>query len=175
MTDPLKGYISLQEAADLLGVSRPTVYRRALAAEQYMNSTLNSAEQPVNSKPASIVQGKKRYLSMDWVLAELDKAETVNNAEQPVNSKMNSAEQYMNSTLNSPQDRILQLEKDLLAAQGEAAALRATITAQEAHIDSLKRALDAEQALHMASLQQRLPAPGRGFMDWIRRKTKGTE
>ncbi|OQA07674.1 MAG: hypothetical protein BWY65_01789 [Firmicutes bacterium ADurb.Bin373] len=40
MTDPLKGYISLQEAADLLGVSRPTVYRRALAAEQYMNSTL---------------------------------------------------------------------------------------------------------------------------------------
>ena len=116
MTDPLKGYISLQEAADLLGVSRPTVYRRALAAEQYMNSTLNS-----------------------------------------------------------PQDRILQLEKDLLAAQGESAALRATVAAQEAHIDSLERALDAEQALHMASLQQRLPAPGRGFMDWIRRKTKGTE
>lgn len=135
MTDPLKGYISLQEAADLLGVSRPTVYRRALAAEQYMNSTLNSAEQPVNSK-------------------------------------MNSAEQHMNSTLNSPQDRILQLEKDLLAAQVEAAALRATVKAQEAHIDSLQRALDAEQAIHMASLQKRLTAPGRGFMDWIRGRGK---
>ena len=165
MNGPVEGYITLQEAADLLGVSRPTMYRRALAAEQsvnsaelFMNSNLNSAEQPVNSKPASIVHDKKRYVSIDWALAEMDAAEPVNSAEQAVNS-----------TLNSSADRIRQLEKDLLAAQGEAATLRATVTAQEAHIESLKTALDREQALHMASLQQRLPA-GRGssFMDWVK-------
>jgi chromosome segregation ATPase len=172
MNGPVEGYITLQEAADLLGVSRPTMYRRALAAEQsvnsaelFMNSNLNSAEQPVNSKPASIVHDKKRYVSIDWALAEMDAAEPVNSAEQ----SLNSAEQAVNSTLNSSADRIRQLEKDLLAAQGEAATLRATVTAQEAHIESLKTALDREQALHMASLQQRLPA-GRGssFMDWVK-------
>ena len=171
----MKGYITLQEAADLLGVSRPTMYRRALAAEQPVNSaeqTVNSDEQPVNSKPASIVHDKKRYVSMDWVLAEMDAAET---AEQALNSDeqaLNSREQSLNSAeqgVNSSADRIRQLENDLLAAQGEAATLRATVTAQEAHIESLKTALDREQALHMASLQQRLPA-GRGgsFMDWIK-------
>ena len=181
----MKGYITLQEAADLLGVSRPTMYRRALAAEQGVNSReqgMNSDEQPVNSKPASVVHDKKRYVSMDWVLSEMDAAET---AEQPVNSleqgmnsheqPVNSTEQAVNSTLNSSADRIRQLENDLLAAQGEAATLRATVTAQEAHIDSLKTALDREQALHMASLQQRLPADtrgeadtGRSFMNWLK-------
>ena len=175
----MKGYITLQEAADLLGVSRPTMYRRALAAEQPVNSaeqTVNSDEQPVNSKPASIVHDKKRYVSIDWALAEMDAAETVNSDELFMNSKMNSREQPVNSTeqavnsnLNSSADRIRQLEKDLLAAQGEVSTLQATVTAQDAHIDSLKTALDREQALHMASLQQRLPA-GRGgsFMDWIK-------
>lgn len=170
----MKGYITLQEAADLLGVSRPTMYRRALAAEQAVNSDeqhLNSAEQPVNSKPASVVHDKKRYVSMDWVLAEMDAAKT---AEQALNSReqsLNSAEQGVNSSA----DRIRQLEKDLLAAQGEAATLRATVAAQEAHIDSLKTALDREQALHMASLQQRIPADtrgqadtGRSFMNWLK-------
>ena len=165
----MKGYITLQEAADLLGVSRPTMYRRALAAEQGVNSReqgMNSDEQPVNSKPASVVHDKKRYVSMDWVLAEMDAAETMNSTEQPVNS----AEQGVNSSA----DRIRQLEKDLLTAQGEAATLRATVAAQEAHIDSLKRALDGEQALHMASLQQRIPADtrdtpaGRSFMNWLK-------
>ena len=79
----------------------------------------------------------------------------------------------MDSSLDS-QQRILDLERELLAAQGEAAALRATVAAQEAHIDSLKTAMDREQSLHMASLQQRLPADtrdtpaGRSFMNWLK-------
>ena len=167
MTDPLKGYISLQEAADLLGLSRQSIYRR-LSADSNPDTKTDSSGQPADSRPASIVRDKKRYISMDWVLAELDKAE-------PVNDQADSSRQSADSkqtVADSSADRIRQLENDLLAAQGEAAALRATITAQEAHIDSLKRALDAEQALHMASLQQRLPAPGRGFMDWIRGRGK---
>lgn len=73
------------------------------------------------------------------------------------------------------QEGNLARELKLLAAQGEAATLRATVAAQEAHIDSLKRALDGEQALHMASLQQRIPADtrgqadtGRSFMNWLK-------
>lgn len=177
----MKGYITLQEAADLLGVSRPTMYRRALAAEQSVNSLeqgMNSTEQPVNSKPASVVHDKKRYVSMDWVLAEMDAAETAEQALNSAEHALNSREQSLNSAeqgVNSSADRIQQLEKDLLAAQGEAATLRATVAAQEAHIDSLKTALDREQALHMASLQQRLPAgtrgqadTGRSFMNWLK-------
>ena len=163
MTDPLKGYISLQEAADLLGLSRQSIYRR-LSADSNPDTKTDSSGQPADSRPASIVRDKKRYISMDWVLAELDKAE-------PVNDQADSSGQSADSkqtVADSSADRILQLEKDLLAAQGEAATLRATLAAQEAHIDSLKTALDREQALHMASLQQRLPAPGRGFMDWLK-------
>ena len=161
MGGPLEGYITLQEAADLLGVSRQTVTRRADG--QSMDSNLDS----LDSKPASIVQGKKRYILRAWVLAE-----------QEANSPMDSPGQSMDSKLDGPwtgldsRQRILDLEKDLLAAQGEAAALRATVKAQEAHIDSLQRALDAEQAIRMASLQKRLTAPGRGFMDWIRGRGK---
>ena len=178
MTDPLKGYISLQEAADLLKLSRQSIYRRLsdeLSADSNPDTKTDSSGQPADSRPASIVQGKKRYLSMDWVLAELDKAEPVNDqadsSGQSADTKTDSKRTVADSSADSHLDRILQLEKDLLAAQGGAAALRATIAAQEAHIDSLKRALDAEQALHMASLQQRLPAPGRGFFAWIRGKT----
>ena len=170
MTDPLKGYISLQEAADLLGLSRQSIYRR-LSADSNPDTKTDSSGQPADSRPASIVRGKKRYLSMDWVLAELDKAE-------PVNDQADSSRQSADSkrtVADSSADRIRQLENDLLAAQGEAATLRATVAAQEAHIDSLKRALDGEQALHMASLQQRIPADtrgqadtGRSFMNWLK-------
>lgn len=143
MGGPLEGYITLQEAADLLGVSRQTVTRRAAGQSmdtlgQLMDSNLDSPGQSLDSPGPSL-----------------------------------------DSSLDSPapstqtmQQRIRQLEKDLLAAQVEAAALRATVKAQEAHIDSLQRALDAEQAIHMASLQKRLTAPGRGFMDWIRGRGK---
>lgn len=165
MGGPLEGYITLQEAADLLGVSRQTVTRRA--AGQSMDSNLDSLDSNLDSKPASIVQGKKRYILRAWVLAE-----------QEANGPMDSPGQSMDSKLDGPwtgldsRQRILDLERDLLAAQGEAAALRATVKAQEAHIDSLQRALDAEQAIRMASLQKRLTAPGRGFMDWIRGRGK---
>ena len=123
----MKGYITLQEAADLLGVSRQTVTRRALSTDR----------------------------SLDGPRTDLD-------------SNLDS----MDGPRKGLDSRILDLEKDLLAAQVEAAALRATVKAQEAHIDSLQRALDAEQAIHMASLQKRLTAPGRGFMDWIRGRGK---
>jgi len=164
MTDPLKGYISLQEAADLLGLSRQSIYRR-LSADSNPDTKTDSSGQPADSRPASIVRDKKRYISLEWVLAE-------QKAAAPVDGPLDSLDGPLDSSLDSldsSADRIRQLEKDLLAAQGEAATLRATVAAQEAHIDSLKQALDREQALHMASLQARLPA-GRGFFSWLKGK-----
>jgi len=170
MTDPLKGYISLQEAADLLGLSRQSIYRR-LSADSNPDTKTDSSGQPADSRPASIVRDKKRYISLEWVLAE-------QKAAAPVDGPLDSLDGPLDSSLDSldsSADRIRQLEKDLLAAQGEAATLRATVAAQEAHIDSLKTALDREQSLHMASLQQRLPADtkgqadtGRSFMNWLK-------
>ena len=136
-----------------------------------MDGPRTDLDSSLDSKPASIVQGKKRYISLEWVLAEQKAAAPVDgpldSLDGPLDSKLDS--------LDSSRKRIQQLEKDLLAAQGEAATLRATVAAQEAHIDSLKRALDGEQALHMASLQQRLPADtrgqadtGRSFMNWLK-------
>ena len=185
MNGPLEGYITLQEAADLLGVSRQTVTRRALSTDKSLDGprtaldgNLDSLDSSLDSKPASIVQGKKRYISMAWVLAEQKAAGAANGPTdspgQSTDSKLDSLDgprTDLDSSLDS-QQRILDLERDLLAAQGEAAALRATVKAQEAHIDSLQRALDAEQAIRMASLQKRLTAPGRGFMDWIRGRGK---
>ena len=170
MTYPLKGYISLQEAADLLGLSRQSIYRR-LSADSNPDTKTDSSGQPADSRPASIVRDKKRYISLEWVLAE-------QKAAAPVDGPLDSLDGPLDSSLDSldsSADRIRQLEKDLLAAQGEAATLRATVAAQEAHIDSLKTALDREQSLHMASLQQRLPADtkgqadtGRSFMNWLK-------
>ena len=189
----MKGYITLQEAADLLGVSRQTVTRRALSTDRSLDgprtaldSNLDSLDSSLDSKPASIVQGKKRYISMDWVLAEQKAAAPVDGPldqlGRSMDSKLDSLDSPrtpLDSSLDSSGQRIQQLEKDLLAAQGEAATLRATVAAQEAHIDSLKRALDGEQALHMASLQQRLPADtrgqadtGRSFMNWLKGRGK---
>lgn len=195
---PIEGYITLQEAADLLGVSRPTVYRRALAAEQFMNSpeqsvnsNLNSSEQPVNSQPASIVQGKKRYVSRAWVLAGQERPTASNCStdipEQFMNSKMNSVNSSrtpvnstVNSNLDSPTDtetdplaRARVLEGELNAARVEIAALKATIKAQEESADYLKKMLDREQAIRMAAEQRKLTDGGGGLFAWLRRKTRG--
>ena len=180
MNGPLEGYITLQEAAALLGVSRQTVTRRARAMDgprTNLDGPRTNLDSSLDHRPASIVKGKNRYISMEWVLAEQEAAAPVDGPldilGRSTDSKLDSLDSPR-TPLNSSADRIRQLENDLLAAQGEAATLRATVAAQEAHIDSLKTALDREQALHMASLQQRLPADtrdtpaGRSFMNWLK-------
>ena len=183
MNGPVEGYITLQEAAALLGVSRQTVTRRARATDgprTALDGPRTDLDSSLDHRPASIVQGKNRYISMEWVLAEQEAAAPVDgpldSLDGPLDRLGRSTDSKLDS-LDSPRtpldsnldSRILDLERDLLAAQGEITTLQATVTAQEAHIDSLKTALDREQSLHMASLQQRLPA-GRGnsFMDWIK-------
>lgn len=194
MNGPIEGYITLQAAADLLGLSRSTLYRRALAAEQFMNSSeqpvnssLNSGEQPVNSKPSSIVKGKKRYISMDYVQALQQAAgsaptgeQFMNSGEQFMHSSLNSAEQFMNSsadslpgTLGEALQRVRALERSLLEAQGKLAVLEATNAALQGQLDYHKQQLDREQMIRLAAEQRKLTAGAGGLFAWIRRKTKG--
>lgn len=93
----------------------------------------------------------------------------LNQVEQP-GLKLNQQVESLTTSLNA-------LKAELLAEQGKASSLQATVTAQEAHIESLKAALDKaqttinqEQAIRMASLQKRLSAPGRGFFAWLKGK-----
>ena len=189
MNGPIEGYITLQAAADMIGLSRPTLYRRVIAIEQAVNSSRTVHEQPVNSKPISIVQGKKRYISMDYV-------QTLQQAgidEQPVNSGeqfMNSAEQFVNSNVNSKMNsveqgtdsppgtlkaalrRINDLERALMEAQGKLAALEATIAAQRGQIEYQQQLLDREQMIRLAAEQKKLPAGQGGLFAWIRGRVK---
>jgi DNA-binding transcriptional MocR family regulator len=152
MSEQEKALYTVAEAAAAWGITRQAVYQR-----------LNK----LNKEGFIVVKGKKRYVTSACF-------EVYPPAGQEV-------EQALDKDLSNIQPSIAKLTKELeqakaelLAEQGRANALQATADAQKAHIDSLKTALDREQALHMASLQQRLPAPGKGFFAWLKGR-KGTE
>lgn len=100
------------------------------------------------------------------------------------------SKQAVYQRLNKLNKELEQAKAELLAEQGKTSTLQATVTAQEAHIETLKqalekeqtnteglrKALDQQQALHLATMQQRLPAGrGEGLFSRFRRKTKGTK
>ena len=190
MNGPIEGYITLQAAADLLGLSRPTLYRRLRDAGQSTDSSADSSGQFTDSKPISIVRGKKRYISMDYVQA----LQQAGIDEQPVNSGeqfMNSAEQFVNSNVNSKMNsveqgtdsppgtlkaalrRINDLERALMEGQSKLAALEATNAAQRGQIEYQQQLLDREQMIRLAAEQKKLPAGQGGLFAWIRGKVKG--
>lgn len=156
-----EGTFTVAEAAALLGVTRQTIYNRlkALVKEERERFT--------------VLQGKTLYVTSEGL-----------EAFKLSNSQIDSKTEDFDSQLETPFDRpvkavsktgkALQAELDnlkaqLQEAQAKASSLQATVTAQEAHIDSLKNALDREQALHMASLQLKLPAGrGEGFFTWVK-------
>ena len=153
MDEENKGLFTVAEAAAAWGISKQAVYQR-----------LNK----LNKEGFVVVQGKKRYITREGIEAHQQENQQV--AKQ------------VDKDLPTLQEELATLKAALLAEQGKASSLQATVTAQEAHIETLKqalekeqtnteglrKALDQQQALHMASLQKRLPAPGRGFMDWLK-------
>ena len=95
---------------------------------------------------------------------------------KPVEQKHSTLKQEVESLTTS----LNTLKAELLEERGRASTLQATIDAQQAHISSLQAALDKaqtalnqEQTLHMATMQQRLPAGQGGLFAWIRGKVKG--
>lgn len=163
---------TIAEAAQAWGISRQAVYKR-----------LSTIDNQVDNQPCIVVKGKQRYITRDCIEAYKGEVNQVDN--QPT-TKRQPADNQLTTEVDRLTTEVDRLKAALLEAQGRASLLQATVDAQRAHIDSLQAALDKtqtalnqEQTLHLATMQQRLPA-GRGssFMDWITgrgRKTRGTE
>lgn len=146
---------TVAEAAAAWGISKQAVYQR-----------LNK----LNKEGLLVEQGRKRYITRECF-------EVYPPIEQGLKQEVEQEEPIIQPTLNKLNKELEQAKAELLAEQGKTSTLQATVTAQEAHIESLKAALDKaqttinqEQAIRMASLQKRLPAPGRGFFAWLRGK-----
>jgi len=146
---------TVAEAAAAWGISKQAVYQR-----------LNK----LNKEGLLVEQGRKRYITRECF-------EVYPPIEQGLKQEVEQEEPTIQPTLNKLNKELEQAKAELLAEQGKTSTLQATVTAQEAHIESLKAALDKaqttinqEQAIRMASLQKRLPAPGRGFFAWLRGK-----
>lgn len=160
MDEENKGLFTVAEAAAAWGISKQAVYQR-----------LNK----LNKEGFLVEQGRKRYITRECF-------EVYPPIEQGLKQEVEQEEPIIQPTLNKLNKELEQAKAELLAEQGKTSTLQATVTAQEAHIESLKAALDKaqttinqEQAIRMASLQKRLPAGrGEGLFSWIRRKTKGT-
>lgn len=162
MDEEEKGLYTVAEAAAAWGISKQAVYQR-----------LNK----LNKEGLLVEQGRKRYITRECF-------EVYPPIEQGLKQEVEQEEPIIQPTLNKLNKELEQAKAELLAEQGKTSTLQATVTAQEAHIETLKqalekeqtnteglrKALDQQQALHMASLQKRLPAPGRGFFAWLRGK-----
>ena len=143
---------TVAEAAAAWGISKQAVYQR-----------LNK----LNKEGLLVEQGRKRYITRECF-------EVYPPIEQGLKQEVEQEEPIIQPTLNKLNKELEQAKAELLAEQGKTSTLQATVTAQEAHIETLKNALDREQALHMAALQQRLPAgrgeKAQGFFAWLRGK-----
>ena len=146
---------TVAEAAAAWGISKQAAYQR-----------LNK----LNKEGFLVEQGRKRYITRECF-------EVYPPIEQGLKQEVEQEEPIIQPTLNKLNKELEQAKAELLAEQGKTSTLQATVTAQEAHIESLKAALDKaqttinqEQAIRMASLQKRLPAPGKGFFAWLRGK-----
>jgi len=153
MDEEEKGLYTVAEAAAAWGISKQAVYQR-----------LNK----LNKEGFLVEQGRKRYITRECF-------EVYPPIEQGLKQEVEQEEPIIQPTLNKLNKELEQAKAELLAEQGKASSLQATVTAQEAHIESLKAALDKaqttinqEQAIRMASLQKRLPAPGKGFFEGVK-------
>ena len=153
MDEQQQELFTVAEAAAAWGISKQAVYQR-----------LNK----LNKEGFLVEQGRKRYITRECF-------EVYPPIEQGLKQEVEQEEPIIQPTLNKLNKELEQAKAELLAEQGKASSLQATVTAQEAHIESLKAALDKaqttinqEQAIRMASLQKRLPAPGKGFFEGVK-------
>jgi DNA-binding transcriptional regulator GbsR (MarR family) len=148
-----KDLYTIAEAAEAWGISIQAVYKRFNKLKQQGLTSLKDGK-PCISR--DMLESFKPVIKPG-----------LNQVEQP-SLILNREVESLTTSLNA-------LKAELLEEKGRAAALQATIDAQKAHIDSLQAALDKtqtalnqEQTLHLATMQQRLPGPRKGFMEWLR-------
>ena len=153
MEEEGKRLFTVSEAAATWGITKQAVYQR-----------LNK----LNKQGFIVEQAKKRYITREGL-------ESFNQQFNQVEQDVEQAKPIIQPTFNqleqeveSLKTQLQQAREELLEEKGRTNTLQATIDAQKAHLDSLQSALDREQSLHMTMLQQRLPAPRKGFMEWLR-------
>jgi multidrug efflux pump subunit AcrA (membrane-fusion protein) len=192
MDEEEKGLYTVAEAAEAWGITRQAVYKRL---STMMTTDVNHDDNQVDkltTGPLVVVKGRTRYITREGLLFFMkDDSQVDNQVYKTLTTDDNQVDNLttevdnqvdnlttevdnLKQAVNSLKEELNQARTDLLAEQGRASTLQATVDAQQAHIDSLKTALDREQALHMASLQKRLPAPGKGFFAALKGK-KGEE
>lgn len=160
MTNDSRDLYTVAEAAEAWGISRQAVYKR-----------LSTIDNQVDNQPCIVVKGKQRYITRDCI--ELYR-EDVNQVDNQVTTKRQPNDNQLTTEVDRLTTEVDTMKAALLEEKGRAAALQATIDAQQAHIDSLQAALDKtqtalnqEQTLHLATMQQRLPAGRGSFIDRI--------
>jgi len=158
---------TVAEAAEAWGISRQAVYKR-------MTTMMTTDDNQLTTGPLVVVKGKTRYITREGLLFFMRDDNQVDNQVYKVLTTNDNQVDSLTTTVDNLKEELNQAKADLLAEQGKTSTLQATVEAQQAHIDSLKTALDREQSLHMASLQKALPAPRRGLFDWFKGR-KGEE
>ena len=181
MDEEEKGLYTVAEAAEAWGITRQAVYKRL---STMMTTDVNHDDNQVDkltTGPLVVVKGRTRYITREGLLFFMkDDSQVDNQVYKTLTTDDNQVDNLttevdnLKQAVNSLKEELNQARTDLLAEQGRASTLQATVDAQQAHIDSLKTALDREQALHMASLQKALPAPRKGLFNWFRGR-KGEE
>ena len=149
MDEQQQELFTVAEAAASWGISTQAVYQRLPTLQR---------------KGFVVAKGKTRYITRECM-------EKHQQEKQPLAKEVDKA-------LPTLQEEVDKLTRELLEERGRTSTLQATIDAQQAHINSLQAALDKaqtalnqEQTLHMATMQQRLPAGrGRGFFAWLKGK-----
>jgi len=165
---------TVAEAAEAWGISRQAVYKRLTTM---MTTNVNQDDNQVDkltTGPLVVVKGRTRYITREGLLFFMQTDNQVDNQVYKVLTTNDNQVDNLTTEVDNLKEELNQAKADLLAEQGKSSTLQATVEAQQAHIDSLKTALDREQALHMASLQKALPAPRRGLFDWLKGR-KGEE
>ena len=174
MTNDSRDLYTVAEAAEAWGISRQAVYKRLTTM---MTTNVNQDDNQVDkltTGPLVVVKGRTRYITREGLLFFMQTDNQVDNQVYKVLTTNDNQVDNLTTEVDNLKEELNQAKADLLAEQGKSSTLQATVEAQQAHIDSLKTALDREQALHMASLQKALPAPRRGLFDWLKGR-KGEE
>lgn len=166
MTNDSRDLYTIAEAAEAWGISIQAVYKRFNKLKQQGLTSLKDGKPCISRE---IIETFKPQIKPDFKPVEQPSLILKQEVES-LTISLNAAK----ASLLEAQGRASSLQAALEQAQATIEGYKAAKDAQQAHIDSLQAALDKtqtalnqEQTLHLATMQQRLPAGRGSFIDWI--------
>jgi len=166
MTNDSRDLYTIAEAAEAWGISIQAVYKRFNKLKQQGLTSLKDGKPCITRE--SIESFKPQIKP---VFKPVEQPSLILKQEvESLTTSLNAAK----AALLEAQGRASSLQAALEQAQATIEGYKAAKDAQQAHIDSLQAALDKtqtalnqEQTLHLATMQQRLPAGRGSFIDRI--------